>query len=39
MVLFGLQILSVFSATASETRDHVVKSNSEVLVNQNGLEE
>ena len=39
MVLFGLQILSVFSATASKTRDHVVRSNSEVLVKQNGWEE
>ena len=39
MVLFGLHILSVFSATASEIRDHVVRSNSEVLVKQNGWEE
>ena len=38
MVLFGFQILSV-SATASETRDHVVRSNSEVLVKHNGWEQ
>ena len=39
MVLFGLQILSVFSATASETMDHVVRNNSVVLVKQNGWED
>ena len=39
MVLFGLQILSVFSATASEKMDHVVRNKSVVLVKQNGWEE
>ena len=39
MVLFGLQMLSVFSATASETMDHVVRNNSVVLVKQNGWED
>ena len=39
VVLLSLKIVSVFSATASETRDHVIRSNSEVLVKQNGWEE